>query len=112
MFTWEQVNGADDIRHHNLVALQTVPREHGLAELSKHGFFAAFGQNAFSECQCEWHDPNLCFGVVDWGSGGIAIGMIIPLALGRHAVNITNVILEYITTVIRASKTSRSLFHF
>jgi hypothetical protein len=95
-----------------LVALQSVAREHGLAEHLKRGFFAAFGQNAFSECQCEWHDPNLCFGVVDWGSGGIAIGMIIPLALGRHGVKITNVILEYITIVIRASKTSRTLFYF
>jgi hypothetical protein len=52
------------------------------------------------------------FGVVDWGFGGFAVGVIIPLALGRHAVNITNVILEYITIVIRASKTSRSLFYF
>jgi hypothetical protein len=52
------------------------------------------------------------FGVLDWGSGGFAVGVIIPLALGRHAVNITNVILKYITLVIRASKTSRSLFYF
>jgi hypothetical protein len=52
------------------------------------------------------------FGVVDWGFSGFAVGVIIPLALGRHAVNITNVILDYITIVIRASKTSRSLFYF
>jgi hypothetical protein len=51
------------------------------------------------------------FSVVDWGFGGFAIGVIIKLALGRRAVNITNVILEYITIVIRASKTTRSLFY-
>jgi hypothetical protein len=52
------------------------------------------------------------FGVVDWGFGRFAVGVIISLALGRHAVNITNVISEYITIVIQASKTSRSLFNF
>src|SRR5271165_1641021 len=60
MFTWEQVNGADDIRRHDLVALQSVPREHGLAELLKRGFFAAFRQNALSKCKGEWLDTNLC----------------------------------------------------
>jgi hypothetical protein len=56
----------------------------------------------------------LCAGITrrTGSAGGFAIGVIIPLALGRHAVNITNVILEYITIVIRASKTSRSLFYF
>jgi hypothetical protein len=43
---------------------------------------------------------------------GFAVGVTIPLALGPHAVNITNVILPYITIVIHASKTSRSLFYF
>jgi hypothetical protein len=53
------------------------------------------------------------FGFVDWGFGGWrSAGVMIPLALGRQAVNITNVISEYITIVIPASKTSRSLFNF
>ena len=52
------------------------------------------------------------FGVLDWGSGGFAVGVIIPLALGRHAVNITNVILEYITIVIRGKQNITLVIYF
>ncbi len=54
------LNGADDIRRHDLIALHSVPPEHGLVELLQR----RFPQQAFGSCKYQWHDTNLCLGLL------------------------------------------------
>jgi hypothetical protein len=52
----QNVDRANDVGRHDLVACQAVPLQHSLRQTCERQLFLAFGQDAFREGESEGHD--------------------------------------------------------